>query len=69
MSLTRAEGKQDDGRKAALAGLLQSGLLKPFESSAWAALWRTWSAMVAVHDAVLKAMEEEHGVVPLTDYR
>ena len=56
------EGKEDDGGEAALAGLLRSGLLKRFESSAWAAL-ATVERMVAAHDAVLKAMEE-HGVVP-----
>jgi len=56
------EGKEDDGREAALAGLLQSGLLKRFESSPKAAL-ETVKRMVLAHDMVLTA-KREHGAVP-----
>lgn len=52
----------EDGREVVLAGLLQSGLLKRFESSAFAAL-ETVRRMLAVHEAVVRACEE-HGKVP-----
>jgi len=55
------QGKEDDGREDALAALLQSGLLKRFESSPKAAL-ETVTRMVLAHDIVLAAMRE-HGVV------
>jgi superfamily II DNA or RNA helicase len=56
------EGKEDDGREAALAGLLQSGLLKRFESSPRAAL-ETVNRMVLAHDIVLTA-KRQHEAVP-----
>jgi superfamily II DNA or RNA helicase len=51
-----------DGREAALAGLIQSGLLKRFESSVHAAN-ETVSRVLAVHEALIRACEE-HGQVP-----
>ncbi|HJW76825.1 MAG TPA: phospholipase D-like domain-containing protein [Thermoleophilia bacterium] len=55
-------GAHDDGREAVLAGLVQSGLLKRFESSAHAA-HETIARMLAVHVALIRACEE-HGQVP-----
>lgn len=55
-------GKVDDGREAALAGLLQSALLKRFESSPKAAL-ETVKRMVMAHEVVVAA-KAAHGLVP-----
>ena len=54
-----------DGQNAhenVLAALIQSGLLKRFESSAFAAL-KTVERMVAAHELALRALTE-HGLVP-----
>ncbi|MBV8581444.1 MAG: hypothetical protein JOZ86_12535 [Candidatus Eremiobacteraeota bacterium] len=50
-------------RQEALAGLLQSQMLKRFESSAFA-FHKTVEAMIASHDAALRLIEEQ-GLVPL----
>ncbi len=53
-----------DARETALVGLIRSGLLKRFESSAWAFV-RSLERMVAAHDDFVRAVEA--GVVPSSD--
>jgi superfamily II DNA or RNA helicase len=55
-------GGEEATAEATLGGLLQSGILKRFESC-WAACLATVSRMVAAHDAFLTAWDD-HGVVP-----
>jgi superfamily II DNA or RNA helicase len=55
-------GVEEAVAEATLGGLLQSGVLKRFESC-WAACLATVSRMVSAHDAFLAAWDE-HGVVP-----
>jgi superfamily II DNA or RNA helicase len=55
-------GGEEAVAEATLGGLLQSGVLKRFESC-WAACLATVSRMVSAHDAFLTAWDE-HGVVP-----
>jgi len=52
--------------EAQLGGLLQSQLLKRFESS-WAACLATVGRMIAAHDAFLSAWDGGRGVVPSKD--
>lgn len=59
----RHDGKADS-REAALVGLIRSGLLKRFESSA-RAFERTVSRMVDAHDHFARAVRE--GVIPTAD--
>jgi len=54
---------EPNSAEAQLGGLLQSGVLKRFESS-WAACLATVERMVAAHDAFLAAWEEGRGQVP-----
>lgn len=54
-------GGAADPREAALVGLIRSGLLKRFESSAYA-FSRTLEKMVRAHDWFLKALRD--GVIP-----
>ncbi|MYG48491.1 MAG: hypothetical protein F4164_03755 [Gemmatimonadales bacterium] len=53
-----------DARETALVGLIRSGLLKRFESSAKAFV-QTMSRMVAAHDDFVRAVEA--GVIPSSD--
>ncbi len=57
-------GAPPDAREAALVGLIRSGLLKRFESSA-RAFANTTGAMVAAHDTFLEALDQ--GVIPAPD--
>jgi len=52
-------GVADDNRERALAGLLQSAVLKRFESC-WSACLATVRRMIAVHEAFLEAWEAGH---------
>ncbi|MGH9075868.1 MAG: helicase-related protein [Acidimicrobiales bacterium] len=54
-------GAEEEAAEAALGGLLQSGVLKRFESC-WAACLSTVSRMLAAHDAFIAAWDD-HGVV------
>lgn len=54
-------GGAPDAREAALVGLIRSGLLKRFESSAYA-FANTLARMIRAHDNFLKALER--GVIP-----
>jgi superfamily II DNA or RNA helicase len=54
---------EEDQAEAQLGGLLQSGLLKRFESC-WAACLATVGRMIAAHDAFLAAWERGRGHVP-----
>jgi len=58
----------EDSREAVLAGLMQSGLLKRFESSVYAAR-ETVSRMLAVHEALVRACEEHGQVSSLASLR
>ena len=54
-------GAEEQAAEAALGGLLQSGILKRFESC-WEACLFTVSRMISAHDAFLAAWDD-HGVV------
>jgi len=58
-----AEPGPEDQAEAQLGGLLQSGLLKRFESC-WAACLATVKRMIAAHDAFLAAWDGGRGRVP-----
>jgi hypothetical protein len=57
-------GGSPDAREAALVGLIRSGLLKRFESSAYA-FARTLDRMIRAHDNFLRAIDG--GVIPATE--
>jgi superfamily II DNA or RNA helicase len=56
----------EDATEARLGGLLQSQILKRFESC-WAACLATVKRMIAAHDAFLAAWDEGRGSVPSRD--
>ena len=59
--LLAAGDAEEEARARAMVGLLRSGLLKRFESSAYA-FRRTVAKMVAEHDAFLEALDAGHVV-------
>jgi superfamily II DNA or RNA helicase len=56
------EGDESDAERR-LSGLLQSQILKRFESS-WAACLATVERMIVAHDAFLAGWDDGHGTVP-----
>ena len=62
------QGARSSGAEDAMAGLIKSGLLKRFESSAYAA-HETAHRMLSVHTALIEAIENESAVPSLAALR